>query len=153
MKAKRKGQRKLFDKVAAKVTKAAGSPAASVGAILIVVVWALCGPVFDYSETWQLVINTGTTIITFLMVFVIQQSQNKDTAALHMKLNELIASSPQASNRLVDLEELTEAEIEAVRKYYRKIALLAEKEADIHQSHSLDEACDNHLRKVKSTRK
>lgn len=153
MKAKRKGQRKLFDKVAAKVTKAAGSPAASVGAILIVVVWALCGPVFNYSETWQLVINTGTTIITFLMVFVIQQSQNKDTAALHMKLNELIASSPQASNRLVDLEELTEAEIEAVRKYYRKIALLAEKEADIHQSHSLDEACDNHLRKVKSTRK
>lgn len=153
MKAKRKGQRKLFDKVAAKVTKAAGSPAASVGAILIVVIWALCGPVFNYSETWQLVINTGTTIITFLMVFVIQQSQNKDTAALHMKLNELIASSPQASNRLVDLEELTEAEIEAVRKYYRKIALLAEKEADIHQSHSLDEACDNHLRKVKSTRK
>ncbi len=153
MKAKRKGQRKLFDKVAAKVTKAAGSPAASVSAILIVVVWALCGPVFDYSETWQLVINTGTTIITFLMVFVIQQSQNKDTAALHMKLNELIASSPQASNRLVDLEELTEAEIEAVRKYYRKIALLAEKEADIHQSHSLDEACDNHLRKVKGTRK
>ena len=153
MKAKRKGQHKLFDKVAAKVTKAAGSPAASVGAILIVVVWALCGPLFDYSETWQLVINTGTTIITFLMVFVIQQSQNKDTSALHMKLNELIASSPKASNRLVDLEELTEAEIEAVRKYYRKLALLAEQDADIHQSHSLDEACDNHLRKVKTTRK
>lgn len=153
MKTKGKRPAKLFDKIASRVTKAAGSPAASIIAILIVVVWALCGPLFDYSETWQLVINTGTTIITFLMVFVIQQSQNKDTAALHMKLNELIASSSQASNRLIDLEELSETEIEAVRKYYRKLALLAEKDVDIHQSHSLDEACDNHLRKTKNTRK
>lgn len=141
----------FFDKIATKITKATGSPAASISAVVLVVIWALSGPFFGYSETWQLVINTSTTIITFLMVFVIQQSQNKDTAALHMKLNELIASSPQASNRLVDLEELTEKEIELIRTFYRKLSILSSKDHDIHQSHSLDEAIENNLRK-KSTK-
>jgi len=137
----------VFDRISTAITKAAGSPGASIGAIVMVVVWAICGPIFGFSETWQLVINTTTTIITFLMVFVIQQSQNKDTAALHMKLNELIASSETASNRLVDLEELSEAEIETVRKFYRQLARLAARESDIHNSHSLDEAASHHEQK------
>src|SRR6218665_1495029 len=114
-----KHKKNSFDAFATASAKATGSTTAFILAGLTVVLWAVTGPLFNYSETWQLVINTGTTIITFLMDFVIQQSQNKDTAAIHMKLNELIASSSKASNRLVDLEDLTEAEIEAVRKYYQ----------------------------------
>lgn len=98
---------RFFDRISNKVTKATGSPIASVIAFLLIVVWALSGPVFHFSDTWQLVINTSTTIITFLMVFIIQQSQNKDTIAIHLKLNELIASSKHASNQLVDIEDLT----------------------------------------------
>ncbi|RYE22622.1 MAG: low affinity iron permease family protein [Sphingobacteriales bacterium] len=135
--------RKLFDKFANKATKATGSPVAFILAVLIVVVWAVCGPIFSYSETWQLVINTGTTIITFLMVFIIQQSQNKDTIALHMKLNELIAATKTASNRLIDVEDLTEKELETIKTYYVKLSELAKKENDIHATHSLDEAEEN----------
>ena len=83
---------KVFNKISNAVTKAAGRPATSIIAMGIIITWALLGPVFDYSDTWQLFINTGTTIITFLMVFIIQQSQNKDTVAIHLKLNELISS-------------------------------------------------------------
>ena len=83
----------FFDKMATKITKASGKPAAFIIACAIIIVWAVTGPIFKYSDTWQLVINTGTTIITFLMVFIIQQTQNKDTTALQLKLNELIASS------------------------------------------------------------
>ncbi len=138
---------KFFDTMANKITRAAGKPAAFIIAVLVVVIWALLGPVFHYSDTWQLVINTSTTIITFLMVFVIQQTQNKDTAALHLKMNELIASSPQASNRLVVIEELTEEELEIIKKYYIKLSQLAKKEADIHSTHSLDDAQQNHANK------
>src|SRR5689334_23089940 len=105
-----KEKKDLFDKFAAKITKAAGSPYAFTGAFVIIILWALSGPLFDYSDTWQLVINTSTTIVTFLMVFVIQQSQNKDTMAIQLKLNELIASTKGASNRLIDIEDLTEKE-------------------------------------------
>ena len=98
----------LFDRIANAVTRVAGSPAASIVAFLLIVVWAVTGPIFKFSDTWQLVINTGTTIITFLMVFVIQQTQNKDTMALQLKLNELIACNEKASNRLIDIESLTE---------------------------------------------
>ncbi len=138
---------KLFDKFSNKATKATGSPVAFILAVLIVVIWAVSGPLFDFSETWQLVINTGTTIITFLMVFVIQQSQNKDTMALHMKLNELIASNKTASNRLIDVEDLTEKELEAIKNYYIELSELAKKENDIHATHSLDEAKENAAQK------
>src|SRR5206468_7709272 len=94
-------------------------------AFLIIIIWAITGPVFKFSDTWQLVINTGTTIITFLMVFVIQQSQNKDTIALQIKLNELIASSKDASNRLIDVEDLTPEELETLKKFYIQLAKLA----------------------------
>jgi low affinity Fe/Cu permease len=141
----------FFEKFSAKVTKAAGSPFAFVIAIAIVLIWGLCGPLFGYSDTWQLVINTGTTIITFMMVFVIQQSQNKDTVALQLKLNELIAASPTASNRLIDVEDLTDEELQTLKKFYIKLSKLAEKEEDIHASHSIDEAANLHNKKRKTT--
>src|ERR1044071_9570605 len=109
-KKKKSKSKAVFEKFSASVTKAAGSPMAFILAFVIILVWGVLGPVFHYSDTWQLVINTGTAIITFLMVFVIQQSQNKDTVAIHLKLNELIASHERASNRLVDIEDLTEDE-------------------------------------------
>ena len=110
MKSKRKkskGFALFFDQMATKVTKASGKPAAFIIACALIIVWGITGPIFHYSDTWQLVINTSTTIITFLMVFIIQQTQNKDTIALQIKLNELIASSEAASNRLVSAEDLT----------------------------------------------
>jgi low affinity Fe/Cu permease len=94
------------------------------------------------------VINTGTTIITFLMVFIIQQSQNKDTMAIQLKLNELIAATKGASNRLIDVEDLTEKELETIKKFYIKLSALAEEDVDILTTHSFDEASDNHKEKL-----
>ncbi len=139
---------RLFDHFSTVITRVAGSPAAFVSAFAIIIVWGITGPIFQFSDTWQLVINTGTTIITFLMVFVIQQSQNKDTMAIQLKLNELIASNPHASNRLVDIEDLTEDEIRVLKKFYTKLASLAEKEQDVFCSHSIDEATKNTHKKV-----
>ncbi|MCD6062822.1 MAG: low affinity iron permease family protein [Flavipsychrobacter sp.] len=102
----------LFDNFSNKVTKATGSPIAFLVALAVILAWGVTGTIFGFSDTWQLIINTGTTIVTFLMVFIIQQSQNKDTIALHLKLNELIAASKNASNRLIDSEDLTEGEPE-----------------------------------------
>ena len=140
---------RFFNKIANWVTRKAGSPVVSICAFLIILLWALSGPLFHFSNTWQLVINTGTTIITFLMVFIIQQSQNKDTATIHMKLNELIACNEKVSNRLIDIEDLTEEEIRVLKKFYIKLADKAEKEMDLHSSHSLDEAEGNHQLKIR----
>ena len=119
-------------------------------AFFIIIGWAISGPIFNYSDTWQLVINTGTTIITFLMVFIIQQSQNKDTAAIQLKLNELIATSSNASNRLVDVEDMSSEELETLKKFYIKIAQLAKKDIDLHSTHSIDEAKQSHEKKAGS---
>ena len=143
----------FFENFAAKVTKASGSTTMFATAFLIVVVWAVCGPIFDYSETWQLVINTGTTIITFLMVFLIQKSQNKDSLAIQLKLNELVACSEFASNRLIDIEDMTEKEMEVVKKYYAKLAELSKQAQNLHESHSLDEAQENHDEKMEARNK
>jgi low affinity Fe/Cu permease len=143
----KKGFKKVFDKFSTAVTKATGSPAAFIIAMAVVITWGITGPVFKFSNTWQLVINTGTTIITFLMVFVIQQSQNKDTMAIQLKLNELIASSGKASNRLIAIEDLTEEELMVLKKFYVKLSTLAAKENDLHTSHSLDEAATLHEKK------
>ncbi len=140
----------FFDRMAQLVTRTAGSPYAFVIALLLILVWALTGPLFNFSDTWQLVINTSTTIVTFLMVFVIQQTQNKDTIALHLKLNELIACNESASNRLIDIEDLTEQELQVVKNFYVKLAKLAEKEGDLYGTHSLDDAGKNHERKMHS---
>jgi len=101
-----------FERAAAKIAAATGSFWAFGLAFLTIVVWAAFGPPFDFSETWQLIINTGTTIITFLMVFIIQHAQNKDTRAMQLKLNELIAAVDKASNRLIDIEDLADRELE-----------------------------------------
>jgi low affinity Fe/Cu permease len=150
-KKKKKSKAKAgFEKFSAKVTKAAGTPVAFFMAFLVVIIWAVLGPLFGYSDTWQLVINTGTTIITFLMVFVIQQSQNKDTIAMQIKLNELIAATATASNRLIDVEDLTADELETLKKFYIKLSVLAKKEDDIHTTHSIDEASSIHDEKLKA---
>jgi len=134
-----------------KVTKATGSPLAFIIAAIVIIVWGITGPIFGFSDTWQLVINTGTTIITFLMVFIIQQSQNRETTAIQLKLNELIASHERASNRLIVVEDLTEEELDRIRKFYVKLSKLAEKENDVSKSHSLNEAENLHLLKKKHT--
>ncbi|REC49076.1 low affinity iron permease family protein [Chryseobacterium pennipullorum] len=133
----------FFEKFSNQAVKFTGSGNAFLGAMLIVVVWAVSGPFFDYSETWQLVINTGTTIITFLMVFLIQKAQNKDSKAIQIKLNEIIAAHEKASNRIVDIEDLTESELDQLHHYYENLAQFAKKDADIHTSHSIDAAQRN----------
>lgn len=145
-----KGVFKQFEKFSNKVTKATGSPMAFIAAVAVIILWAITGPVFKFSDSWQLVINTGTTIITFLMVFVIQHSQNKDTVALHLKLNELIAASKTASNRLIDAEDLTDEELDTIKKFYIQLSKLSQKEKNIFASHSLDEAKRNHSVKTKA---
>ncbi len=145
--------RSLFDRFSGVVTRATGTSAAFIIACAVIVIWGVTGPIFKFSDTWQLVINTGTTIVTFLMVFVIQQSQNKDTLAVHLKLNELIACSEAANNRLVDIEDLSPEELKVLKAFYVKLARLAESDDDVHQSHSLDEADDLHKEKLAASRK
>ena len=140
----------FFERFASKVTKATGKPITFIIAVMVIIAWAITGPIFNYSDTWQLVINTGTTIITFLMVFVIQHSQNKDTTAVQLKLNELIAASATASNRLIVVEELSDEELETIKKFYIKLSDLSKKEADIHRTHSIDEAKHSHDKKHKA---
>ena len=146
----KKGIAKIFDAFSAKVTKATGSSTAFIIAFFIIVIWGITGPIFGFSDTWQLVINTGTTIITFLMVFIIQQSQNKDTVALHLKMNELLAATRGASNRLIDVEDLTAQELEVIKKFYIKLAALAKEELDIQCTHSYEEAEELHQRKIEA---
>jgi low affinity Fe/Cu permease len=147
------GFKASFEKTAATITRATGSSSAFLIAVAVIVIWGLTGPVFHYSDTWQLVINTGTTIITFLMVFIIQQSQNKDSLAIQLKLNELIACEERASNRLIDVEDLTQQELETLKKFYIRLSELAEKENDLFSSHSVDEAGGQHARKIELRKK
>ena len=135
------------EKFALRVTKITGSTTAFIAALLLVLVWAATGPFFHYSETWQLVINTGTTIITFLMVFLIQKAQNKDSLAIQLKLNELVAAHEFASNRLVDIENIPEEELKIIQKYYSRLSELAKHEVTLQQSHSIDEA--EHMSELK----
>ncbi|MEO8542001.1 MAG: low affinity iron permease family protein [Betaproteobacteria bacterium] len=128
-----------FDHFASRVTRSAGSPLAFCAALLLVLVWAALGPLFSYSENWQLVINTGTTIITFLMVFLIQQSQNKDSVALHLKLNELLAANRKASNRMIGIEGLDEQDLRDVATFYTKLAERAKAAGADQEAHSIDE--------------
>ena len=149
MKKNNKTLKSIFNSFSTWVTKATGTPAAFFLALLTIILWAACGHYFNYSETWQLIINTGTTIITFLMIFVIQQSQNKDTLALHLKLNELIASNKSTSNRLVSSENLSDEELEVIKKYYDKISQITKDKNELFKTHSLDEAEDNAEGKTK----
>ena len=130
----------MFERVAVVVTEAAESTPAFALALLIVLGWAIAGPIFRFSDTWQLVINTGTTIVTFLMVFLIQRTQNKDSRALHLKLNELIAGMQGARSRLINVEDFTEAEVQALHTLYQSLARRAEGEPSPTLSHSIEEA-------------
>jgi low affinity Fe/Cu permease len=128
------------EKFAVTVTRITGSTAAFILAFFLVLIWAVSGPFFHYSQSWQLVINTGTTIITFLMVFLIQKAQNKDSLAIQLKLNELVAAHEFASNRLVNVENMSEEDLKVIQKYYAGLSNLTKKEESLQQSHSIDEA-------------
>ncbi len=136
-----------LERASGRATEWAGSSTAFALAVGVVLGWAVTGPVFQYSDTWQLVINTGTTVVTFLMVFLIQRSQNKDSRAVHLKLNELVAAVKGASNRLIAAEDLTENEVRVLRDHFRKLAELAGHEEDVTCSHSIEEAEADHDRK------
>ena len=134
----------LFEKFAQSMTRWTGSTGTFLAALGVVVVWGATGPLFDYSDTWQLVINTSTTIVTFLMVFLIQRTQNKDALAMHLKLNELVAAKKGASNRLLNAEDLTEEELHTLHRYYARLVELARDEASVTESHSVEEADERH---------
>ncbi len=138
----------FFEKISNKITQWTGSSYAFGTAAGLILIWLISGPIFNYSDTWQLVINTGTTIITFLMVFLIQKSQNKDSKAIQLKLNELIAASRFASNHMVDIEGLDEEELDILRTFYKRLAEKAEDDKDIHESHSIDAADKIHKQKT-----
>jgi low affinity Fe/Cu permease len=129
------------------VSEKMGSSWAFIAAVGVVAGWAVSGPLFGFSDTWQLVINTGTTVVTFLMVFLIQRSQNKSTEAMELKLNELIAAMKGASNHLIDIESMSEEELHTLRKHYAKLAEKAEEEGEVRDSHSIAEADERHAQK------
>jgi low affinity Fe/Cu permease len=142
---------RIAEQFSAAVTRWTGSTVAFSLACLVILVWAVTGPLFNYSDTWQLVINTGTTIVTFLMVFLIQRAQNKDALAIHLKLNELVAALAGASNRLIECEDLSEDELRVLRKHYGTLAAMAKKDAALTISHSIEEAQQRHKRKAKKS--
>jgi low affinity Fe/Cu permease len=143
----RLGQR--LERLSRVATTWTGSSWAFAVAALIIVVWLVTGPLFHYSDTWQLVINTGTTVVTFLMVFLIQRAQNKDSMAVHLKLNEIVAAVHGASNRLIDVENLTEDELIRLHRFYKHLADMSKRDIDLGQSHSVEEAEALHRRKRK----
>ena len=143
----------MLERFSLKATKATGTSGAFVIALSVLIVWAISGPLFHFSDTWQLVINTGTTIVTFLMVFLIQRTQNKDALAIHLKLNEIVAALEGASNRLIDVEDLTEGEIDILHKHYQQLVLMAKTDAKLTETHSIEEAEVRHKTKLGKRRR
>jgi low affinity Fe/Cu permease len=139
--------------LAAAITRWAGSSWGFGVAATTVVVWAVTGPLFGWSDTWQLVINTGTTIVTFLMVFLIQRTQNKDGLAIQLKLNELVAAIEGASNRLIDVEDLSESDLKSLHAHYRRLVEMARQDENVAASHSIEEAEDRHRAKAGKRKK
>ena len=135
--------------LARRVTDWTGGSWAFAVALATIVVWGVTGPVFAFSDTWQLVINTGTTIVTFLMVFLLQRSQNKDSLAVQLKLNELVAAMAGASNRLIDVEDLSEKELQTLHEHFRQLVIMAKKDVNLSESHSVEEASARHSTKMK----
>ena len=142
----------MLERFSLKATKATGTSAAFMIALAVLIIWGVSGPLFHFSDTWQLVINTGTTIVTFLMVFLIQRTQNKDALAIHLKLNEIVAALEGASNRLIDVEDLTEGEIEILHKHYQTLVLMSKKDGKLTQTHSIEEAEIRHQTKQRKSR-
>ena len=133
----------MFERFATWATRWSGSTTAFILAALSIVVWLVMGPMFHWSDTWQLVANTVTTVITFLMVFLIQRAQNKDSLAMQLKLNEIVAAIEGASNRLISVEDLSEVELRTLHQHYARLAEMA-KENRITDSHSIEEAEARH---------
>lgn len=136
--------RNILSRFATAATMWTGSTAAFVTAAGIIVVWVITGPLFHFSDTWQLVINTSTTIVTFLMVFLIQRSQNRDALAVQLKLDEIVAALEGASNRLISVEDLSEEELKVLRIHYQRLAEMAKRDMKITESHSVEEADARH---------
>ncbi len=136
--------RSAFTRFAKWTSRMTGRPFTFAIATGVILVWAITGPLFGFSDTWQLAINTGTTIVTFLMVFLIQQTQNKDGKAVELKLNELVAATHGASNRLINVEDLSEKELDVLRGYFTELAELARRDSNMTESHSLEEAERRH---------
>ena len=144
---RRQGLSQRLELISQAVTRWTGSTSAFATSAGIILVWIITGPVFGYSDTWQLVINTGTTVVTFLMVFLLQRSQNKDSLAIHLKLNEIVAALQGASNRLIDVESLSETQLRALERHYAELVKLAAKDQDVGVSHSIEEARRRHSAK------
>jgi len=143
----------MLERFSHRATVWAGSSWAFIIALTVIIVWGITGPIFKFSDTWQLVINTGTTIVTFLIVFLIQRAQNKDALAIHLKLNEIVAALEGASNRLIDVEDLTEEEVTVLHTYYQKLATMAKRDSKLTVSHSIEEAEQQHELKQGKKRK
>jgi low affinity Fe/Cu permease len=143
---------RLLERFSESVTSWTGRTSAFALACAVVFAWAITGPIFGYSDTWQLVINTGTTVVTFLMVFLIQRSQNKDSLAVHIKLNELVAAMQGASNRLIDVESLSEDELRTLREHFQELARAAQRHSQLTESHSIEEAQARHEAKHRKER-
>jgi low affinity Fe/Cu permease len=141
---KRNRLSQILEQFSHKATRATGTSMAFILALGVIVVWGLTGPLFHFSDTWQLVINTGTTIVTFLMVFLIQRTQNKDALAIHLKLNEIVAALEGASNRLIDVEDLTEEEILTLHAHYQELVKMAKADLQLTKTHSIEEAAARH---------
>ena len=152
MKGIRTSYARSMEKFSAVVSDWTGSSGAFVLALGAIVVWLITGPLFHFSDTWQLVINTATTVITFLMVFLIQRAQNKTARATALKLNELLAAVDGASNRLIDADQLSEAELEALHRHFQELVRMAKREQNLTKSHSIEEARARHERKQKRPR-
>jgi low affinity Fe/Cu permease len=139
-----------LEKFSTAVCRWTGGSGAFALACAVILVWLLTGPIFDFSDTWQLVINTGTTVVTFLMVFLIQRTQNKESLAVQLKLNELVAAVEGASNRLIDVEDLTEEELHTLHRHYAKLVAMSRTDTKLTSSHSVEEAQIRHSRKLRA---
>jgi low affinity Fe/Cu permease len=143
----------FFEGFASKITWISGKPISFLVALAFLLVWGISGPIFHFSDTWQLVVNTVTSIVTFLMVFLIQQSQNKDSQAIQLKLNEVVAALKGASNRLINIEDLSDEELKVLKSYYDQLSEIAEKEESIMEAHSIEDAEENQQAKEQADHK
>jgi low affinity Fe/Cu permease len=132
-----------FEKVSNTITTFSSTSTMFAIAIGLILIWVVTGPIFNYSNTWLLIVNTGTSIITFLMVFLIQKAQNKESIAVQLKLNELIASNNKASNRLLNIQDLSEDQLNTLYEHYQKLVELTQKAASNTQSHSVEDAIES----------
>ena len=149
--AKQNGIGAALERFSSWATAVTGSTGGFTLAVFLILLWLFTGPLFHYSDTWQLSINTITTIVTFLMVFLIQRSQNKDSMAIQLKLNELVAAMIGASNRLIDVEDLSEQDLKVLHRHYQRLVQISKKDQDLTKSHSIEEAESRHTRKLRSS--